>query len=67
MPIVQIVVRGARVAMQRGSPLIRPFTAEVTIGESIMTRGLTLDDRDTLIQHTRDELERHLARTETID
>jgi 1-acyl-sn-glycerol-3-phosphate acyltransferase len=67
VPIVPIAVRGAREAMQRGSPLIRPVTAEVTIGESIMTRGLTLDDRDALIQQTRDELERHLARIETID
>ena len=67
VPIVPIAVRGAREAMQRGSPLIRPVTAEVTIGESIMTHGLILDDRDTLIQQTRDELERHLARIETID
>ena len=66
-PIVPIAIRGAGESMQRGSPLIRPVTVEVTIGESIATRGLTLDDRDTLIQQTRDELERHLARTETID
>ena len=32
VPIVPIAVRGAREAMQRGSPLIRPVTAEVTIG-----------------------------------
>ena len=67
VPIVPIAVRGAGEAMQRGSPLIRPVTVEVTVGESIATRGLTLDDRDTLIQQTRDELERHLTRTETID
>ena len=67
VPIVPIAVRGAGKAMQRGSPLIRPITVEVTIGESIPTRGRTLDDRDALIQQTRDELERHLTRTETIN
>jgi 1-acyl-sn-glycerol-3-phosphate acyltransferase len=66
-PIVPIVIHDAGEAMRRGSPLIRPVTVEVTIGESIATRGRTLDDRDTLIQQTRDELERHLTRTETIN
>jgi len=66
-PIVPIAIHGAGEAMRRGSPLIRPVTVEVTIGESIPTRGRTLDDRDTLIQQTRDELERHLTRTGTIN
>ena len=66
-PIVPIAIHGAGEAMRRGIPLIRPVTVEVTIGESIPTRGRTLDDRDTLIQQTRDELERHLTRTETIN
>ena len=60
VPIVPVAIRGASTAMRRGSPVIWPVTVQVTIGEPIETRGLDLDDRDHLIQKTRDALEASL-------
>ena len=47
--------------MRRGSPLVYPVTAEITVGAPIETAGYSLDDRDALIERVRAEIERLLT------
>ena len=49
-PIVPVAVSGGRAAMRRGSPLVYPATLTIRVGPAIETAGLTLDDRDRLIE-----------------
>jgi 1-acyl-sn-glycerol-3-phosphate acyltransferase len=60
-PIVPAAIRGARDAMRKGSPWIHPVHVEVIFGEPIQTTGLTLDDRDGLVDAVRSEVERLLT------
>ena len=39
--------------MRKGSAIVRPVHVSVRIGEPIPTKGLTLDDRDMLIERVR--------------
>lgn len=52
-PIVPVAIKGARDAMRKGSPIIRPVTARVRVGAPIATRGSTIDDRDRIIADVR--------------
>jgi 1-acyl-sn-glycerol-3-phosphate acyltransferase len=56
VPIIPVAVQGGRAAMRKGSAIIRPVHVSVRIGEPVPTRGLTLDDRDTLIQQVRERI-----------
>jgi len=60
VPIVPVAVQGGRAAMRKGSAFVRPVNVSVRIGEPIPTAGLTLDDRDELIQRVRDAVQRLL-------
>ena len=60
-PIVPVAIRGARNAMRKGSPWIQPVQVDVAFGEPIPTAGLTLDDRDGLVEAVRGEVERLLT------
>jgi 1-acyl-sn-glycerol-3-phosphate acyltransferase len=60
-PVVPVAISGGRAAMRKGSPIVRPVHVTVRIGQPIPTRGLTLDDRDTLIAHVRDEVQKLLG------
>jgi 1-acyl-sn-glycerol-3-phosphate acyltransferase len=53
VPIVPVAVRGGRDAMHKGSAIIRPVTVSVRVGEPIETAGLTIADRDKLIERVR--------------
>jgi 1-acyl-sn-glycerol-3-phosphate acyltransferase len=53
VPVVPVAVRGGRAAMRKGSPWVRPVLVDVTVGQPIPTAGLTLDDRDELIERVR--------------
>jgi 1-acyl-sn-glycerol-3-phosphate acyltransferase len=55
-PVVPVAIKGARDAMRKGSPLIRPVTARVRLAAPIETAGLTMDDRDALIARVRDQV-----------
>ena len=59
-PVVPVAIKGAREAMRKGSPWIRPVTVRVAFGPPVETAGLTLDDRDKLIVKVRAEVERLL-------
>jgi 1-acyl-sn-glycerol-3-phosphate acyltransferase len=52
-PIVPVAIKGARDAMKRGSLIIRPVRVAVSFGAPIETTGLTMDDRDPLIERAR--------------
>ena len=53
VPIVPVAVSGGRAAMRKGSAVVRPVQVTVRIGQPIPTAGLTIDDRDTLIERAR--------------
>ena len=57
VPIVPVAVQGADTAMRKGSPVIRPVTVRVRIGEPIPVDGLEFKDRNVLIDRTRRAIE----------
>ena len=59
VPIVPVAVQGGRAAMRKGSAVVRPVHVSVRIGEPVPTRGMTVDDRDVLIEQVRSAI-RHL-------
>jgi 1-acyl-sn-glycerol-3-phosphate acyltransferase len=59
-PIVPVAIQGARDAMRKGSPIVRPVRIRVTIGEPVETAGMEAGDRDRLILEVRERLERLL-------
>jgi len=61
VPVVPVATSGGRAAMRKGSPIVRSVKVTVRIGRPIPTKGLTLDDRDTLIAQVRHEVERLLG------
>jgi 1-acyl-sn-glycerol-3-phosphate acyltransferase len=56
-PIVPVAVSGGREAMRKGSWFVRPVMVDVRIGDPVETAGLTLDDRDQLIEIVRGRIE----------
>jgi 1-acyl-sn-glycerol-3-phosphate acyltransferase len=60
-PIVPIAIKGAREAMQKGSPIIHPVVVGVRIGPPVETAGLNLEDRDRLVAEVRARVERMLG------
>jgi 1-acyl-sn-glycerol-3-phosphate acyltransferase len=57
VPVVPVAIQGARAAMRKGSAFVRPVHVSIRIGKPVPTAGLTLDDRDTLIEQVRREVE----------
>ena len=66
-PIVPVAVQGARAAMRKGSPVIRPVTVRVRIGEPISVEGLEFKDRNVLVDRTRRTIETLLARGSSVE
>jgi len=56
-PIVPVAVSGGRAAMQKGSWFVRPVMVDVKIGEAVETAGLTVDERDELIEIVRTRIQ----------
>jgi 1-acyl-sn-glycerol-3-phosphate acyltransferase len=52
-PVVPVAIEGATAAMQKGSLVIRPVTVRLRFGAPVETAGMTLDDRDRLIELVR--------------
>jgi 1-acyl-sn-glycerol-3-phosphate acyltransferase len=61
VPVVPVAVRGGRAAMRKGSPIVRPVHVSVRIGRPIPTQGLTIDNRDDLIERVRKEVQDLMA------
>ena len=57
-PIVPVAVSGGRSAMRKGSWVVRPVMVDVRIGEPVETTGMSLDDRDDLIEIVRTRIEK---------
>jgi 1-acyl-sn-glycerol-3-phosphate acyltransferase len=60
VPIVPVAVSGGRDSMRKGSAIVFPARVTVRIGEPIPTAGLTLADRDDLIDRVRAEVQKLL-------
>jgi 1-acyl-sn-glycerol-3-phosphate acyltransferase len=60
-PVVPVAISGARNAMRKGSLVIQPVTVDVRFGEPVETAGMTIDDRDRLVQAVRSRIETLLA------
>ncbi|MEY4092877.1 MAG: 1-acyl-sn-glycerol-3-phosphate acyltransferase [Acidobacteriota bacterium] len=56
-PIVPVAVSGGRAAMQKGSWFVRPVMVDVVIGDPVDTVGMSLDQRDELIEIVRTRIE----------
>lgn len=52
-PIVPVAIKGARDAMHKGSPIIRPVRVTVSFGAPMETAGLSLENRDPLVARVR--------------
>jgi 1-acyl-sn-glycerol-3-phosphate acyltransferase len=57
-PIVPVAVHGGRSSMQKGSWFVRPVMVDVRIGEPVETKGMSLDERDDLIEIVRARIEK---------
>jgi len=60
-PVVPVAVTGGRHAMRKGSALIWPTTVDVTFLPPVSTTGMSIDDRDRLIEEVRDAISGRLA------
>jgi 1-acyl-sn-glycerol-3-phosphate acyltransferase len=52
-PVIPVAIAGARHAMRKGSFVIRPTIVRVRFGAPVETAGMTLDDRDRLVERVR--------------
>jgi 1-acyl-sn-glycerol-3-phosphate acyltransferase len=52
-PIVPVAIVGARAAMRKGSPWIYPVEVSVRFGPPVESAGLTMEERDRLVQQVR--------------
>jgi 1-acyl-sn-glycerol-3-phosphate acyltransferase len=55
-PVVPVAIHGARDAMRKGSPIIRPVTVRARFAPPVETTGLTVEDRDRLIATVRESI-----------
>lgn len=58
VPVIPVGVSGSRRLMPKGSFLVRPGRITVRVGAPIEVDGLTVDDRDLLLERARAEVER---------
>lgn len=61
VPVIPVAVSGGRASMRKGSAVVRPVRVTVRLGAPIPTEGLTIDDRDVLIERTRTAVQALLA------
>ena len=60
--IVPMAIQGARAAMRKGSPIIRPVTVRISLGPPVEVAGADIADRDDLIEQTRTAVQALLDR-----
>lgn len=60
VPVVPVAISGGRESMRKGSAFVRPVRVSVRLGQAIPTAGMTVDQRDALIERVRDEIARLL-------
>ena len=57
VPVVPVAITGARAAMRKGSPIVRPVKVSVRIGRPVPTAGFGIEQRDQLISRVRAEVQ----------
>ena len=60
-PVVPVAIKGARDAMRKGSLVITPVVVHVRFAPPVETAGMTLDDRDRLVEQVRSAVAAMLA------
>jgi 1-acyl-sn-glycerol-3-phosphate acyltransferase len=60
-PVVPVALHGTAEAMPRGRFWVRPGAVRIEVGEPVSTEGLTLEDRDRLMEAVRARLQAMLA------
>jgi 1-acyl-sn-glycerol-3-phosphate acyltransferase len=60
-PIVPVAIIGARDAMRKGSPWIYPVRVSVRFGAPVETAGLSVEERDQVVQQVRGRIAALLA------
>jgi 1-acyl-sn-glycerol-3-phosphate acyltransferase len=61
VPVVPVAIQGGSDSMRKGSPIVRPTTVSVRIGEPVETRGMDISDRDKLADLVRSRVEALIA------
>ena len=61
VPVVPVAIQGGSDSMRKGSPIVRPTTVSVRIGEPVETRGMDISDRETLADLVRSRVEELIA------
>jgi 1-acyl-sn-glycerol-3-phosphate acyltransferase len=61
VPVVPVAIQGGTASMRKGSPIVRPTTVSVRIGEPVDTRGMDISDRERLADEVRSRVEQLLA------
>ena len=56
-PIVPVAISGGRDAMRKGSWFVRPVLCRIRIGEPVETAGMSVDERDDVIEVVRARIE----------
>jgi 1-acyl-sn-glycerol-3-phosphate acyltransferase len=56
-PVVPVAIQGARDAMRKGSLIVRPVRVAIRFGHPVETKGLTIEDRDSLVERVRGTIE----------
>jgi len=62
VPAVPVALHGTAEAMPRGRFWVKPGVVRVEVGAPILTTGLTIDDRDQLMEAVRARLTEMLRR-----
>lgn len=60
-PVVPVAITGARDAMRKGSPIVRPVTVSIRVGPAVETRGMTTANRDELMAEVRRRIDDLIA------
>jgi 1-acyl-sn-glycerol-3-phosphate acyltransferase len=64
-PIVPVAIQGARAAMRKGSPIVRPVCIRVAFGPPVETAGLDLNERDGVIVRVRERMQEMLTSSDS--
>lgn len=60
-PVVPVALSGGRAAMRKGSPLIWPAIVTVAFAPPVPTAGLTVDDREMLVDRVRQAIQARIS------
>ena len=66
VPIIPVGVSGTRGVVPRGEWRFQPGLVGVSMGEPIETKGLTVEDRETLMSRVREALDEEKSRAHAL-